>query len=140
LTRVGLFLSAIGCAALTVGCRSSRAELLTAEDSQVRLRAIQTRAFDTTDRNGTLRAVMATLQDLGFVLDDADEVLGTVSATRLDRSMVRMTVTVRPLGASQMLIRASAQYNLRAIADPEPYQRFFDALGKAMFLAAHNVD
>ena len=122
------------------GCQSSKAQLLAAESSQVRLRSIQTRAFDTADKNATLRAVMATLQDLGFVLDDADDVLGTVSATKLDRYAVRMTVSVRPRGTAQLLVRASAQYNLRAIEEPEPYQQFFNALGKAMFLAANQVD
>ncbi len=121
-------------------CRSSRAQLLAADQSQVRLRSIQTRVFDTTDKRTTLRTIMATLQDLGFVIDDADDVLGTVSATKLDRYRMRMTVSVRPRGETQMLVRANAQYNLRAVEDPEPYQQFFDALSKAMFLAAHDVD
>lgn len=133
--------AALGLVALAAGgCQSSKAQLLAADQSQVRLRSIQTRAFDTTDKSATLRAVMATLQDLGFVLDDADDVLGTVSATKLDRYAVRMTVSVRPRGETQLLVRASAQYNLRAIEEPGPYQQFFEALGKAMFLAANQVD
>ncbi|MFQ5415130.1 MAG: hypothetical protein ACE5E6_11800 [Phycisphaerae bacterium] len=122
------------------GCVSSTSRLLAADASQVRLRSIQTRAFDTTDKRGTLRTVMATLQDLGFVIDGADDVLGTVSATKLNRYALRMTVSVRPRGPTQMLVRANAQYNLRAVEDPEPYQQFFDAFSKAMFLAAHEVD
>jgi hypothetical protein len=38
------------------------------------------------------------------------------------------------------LVRASAQYQLQAVEDPEPYQQFFAALGRAMFLTAHAVD
>ena len=87
-----------------------------------------------------LRTVMATLQDLGFVIDNADETLGTVSATKLDRYALKMTVTIRPRGQTQMLVRASAQFQMRAVEDAEPYQQFFDALGKAMFLTAHEVD
>ena len=83
---------------------------------------------------------MATLQDLGFVIDDADDTLGTVSATKLDKYALRMTVSVRPRGTTQLLVRASAQYNLRAVEEPGPYQQFFDALGQAMFLAAQEVD
>lgn len=129
------------CSLLPVlSCQSSRKHLLAAEQSQVKLRAIQTRAFDTTDREATLRTIMATLQDLGFVIDDADETLGIVSATKLDKYALRMTVTVRPRGATQLLVRANAQYNLRAVEDPEPYQQFFASLGKAMFLAANQVD
>ena len=125
---------------LVVGCQSSRKQLLATGESQVQLRSIQSRVFDTTDRQKMLRTVMATLQDLGFVIDNADETLGTVSATKLDRYALRMTVTIRPRGQTQMLVRASAQYQRRAVEDPEPYQQFFDALGKAMFLTAHAVD
>lgn len=125
---------------LIVGCQSSKKQLLATGESQVQLRSIQSRVFDTTDREKMLRTVMATLQDLGFVINNADETLGTVSATKLDRYALRMTVTIRPRGNTQMLVRASAQYQRRAVEDPEPYQQFFDALGKAMFLTAHAVD
>lgn len=122
------------------GCASSRAQLLAADESQVHLRSIQTRAFDTTDRLAMLRSVMATLQDLDFVIDHADDVLGTVTATKLDRYRLRMTVTVRPRGATQLLVRATAQYNLRPVEDPAPYQQFFAALSRGIFLEAHQVD
>lgn len=123
------------------GCQTtSSSQLLKADQSQVQTRNIQTRAFDTTDKNKTLRTVISTLQDLGFVVDKADEVLGSVSATKLDGYQLRMTVTVRPRGQTQLLVRANAQYNLTAVEDPEIYQDFFTSLGKSMFLAAHNVD
>ncbi len=141
MTRRVVFRVFLGLAGgLSVGCESSKSQLLKADESAVKLRSIQTRAFDTTDHKATLRTVMATLQDLGFVLDNADDVLGTVSATKLERYALRMTVSVRPRGETQLLVRANAQYNLRAVEDPQPYQQFFDALGKAMFLAAHQVD
>ena len=47
---------------------------------------------------------------------------------------------VRPRGETQTLVRANAQYELRAVEDPEPYQQFFTSLEKAMFLTAHAVD
>ena len=123
------------------GCQiSSSSQLLKTNESQVQTRSIQTRAFDTTDKNKTLRAVIATLQDLGFVIDKADEILGSVSATKLDGYHFRMTATVRPRGQTQLLVRANAQYNLTAINDPEIYQDFFTSLGKSMFLTAHNVE
>ncbi|MDX1527307.1 MAG: hypothetical protein R3337_01695 [Gammaproteobacteria bacterium] len=131
---------AFGLAGLT-GCQTtSSSQLLRANESQVQTRNIQTRAFDTTDRNQTLRTVIATLQDLGFVIDKADEVLGTVSATKLDGYQLRMTVTVRPRGQTQLLVRANAQYKLKAVNDPVIYQDFFVSLEKSMFLTAHAVD
>lgn len=118
----------------------SRQQILATGQSAVQLRSYQSRAFDTTDRAKTLRTVIATLQDLGFVIDKADANLGTVSATKLDRYALRMTVTVRERGSTQTLVRANAQYNVTAVEDPKPYQQFFEALQKAMFLTAHEVD
>lgn len=118
----------------------SRQQVLLTDRSQVELRAIQTRAFDTTDKNQTIRTVIATLQDLGFVIDKADEQLGAVSATKLSGYAMRITITVRPRGATQTAVRASGQYNLVAVSDAEPYQQFFAALEKAMFLTANQVD
>ncbi len=127
---------------MLTGCQSnsSKDQLLSTDKSQVELRQIQTRAFDTTDSEKTLRNVMATLQDLGFVIDKADGTLGTVSATKLQGYALKMTVTVRSRGDKQMMVRANAQYQLKAVEDPEPYQNFFTALSKAMFLEAHQVD
>ena len=121
-------------------CQSQTSRILDSNESQVELRQIQTRAFDTTDSEKTLRTAMATLQDLGFVLDDADVELGTVSATKLDRYQLKMTVSVRPRNASQLLVRANAQYNITPVTEPEPYQQFFASLEKAMFLEAHDVE
>jgi hypothetical protein len=123
------------------GCQTdSRQQVLLTTKSQVELRAVQTRSFDTTDRNMTIRNVIATLQDLGFVIDKADENLGAVSGTKLAGYAMRMTVTVVPRGEKQTAVRASAQYNLNAVTEAEPYQQFFAALEKAMFLTANQVD
>ncbi len=118
----------------------SRKQVLATEKSQVALRSIQQRAFDTTDKETTLRTVISTLQDLGFVIDKADDVLGSVSGTKLNRYRLRITVTVRPRGQTQLLVRANAEYNLTAVEDPEPYQQFFTSLEKSMFLTAQQVD
>lgn len=128
-------------AILLAGCQTdSRQQILLTDRSQVELRAVQTRAFDTTDKNLTVRNVIATLQDLGFVIDKADETLGAVSGTKLQGYTMRITVTVRPRGQTQMAVRANAQYNLVAVSDASPYQQFFAALEKAMFLTANEVD
>lgn len=125
---------------LFIGCATTQQRLFDSESSQVQLRSIQTRAFDTTDKEKTLRTIMSTLQDLGFVIDKADAVLGTVSATKLKRYSLRMTVTVRPRGETQLLVRANAQYNLEPVTEPEPYRQFFTSLEKSMFLTAHQAD
>ena len=130
----------IAVVASLLGCVGAREQLLHTDTSQLELRSFQSRAFDTTDKDKTLRTVIATLQDLGFVIDKADNVLGSVSGTKLDRYALKMTVSVRERGTSQMLVRANAQYQLKAVENPEPYQQFFASLEKAMFLTAHQVD
>ena len=123
-----------------VSCAPSTKQVLATSESQLKLRAIQTRAFDTTDKEMMLRTVIATLQDLNFIIDKADDILGSVSGTKLDRYALRMTVTVRPRGETQLLVRANAQYEIHAVEDPEPYQQFFEALSKSVFLTAHQVE
>ena len=127
-------------AALLFGCASSLDQVMKTEQSAVQLRSYQERAFDTTDKEQTLRSVIATLQDLSFVLDKADLDLGVVSATKLSGYQMRITVIVRPRGSSQLIVRANAQIDDQAVVDPKPYQDFFTALEKAMFLTAHEVD
>ena len=134
------FAAAVMVAALAACQSDSKQQILATSQSAVQLRSYQARAFDTTDRAKTLRTVIATLQDLGFVIDKADATLGTVTATKLNKYQLRMTVTVRERGATQTLVRANAQYNIVAVEDPGPYQQFFDALQKSMFLTAHQVD
>lgn len=117
-------------------CANPQKDILKTTESQVKLRSIQTRVFDTTDRNHMLRTIIATMQDLGFVIDKADDELGAVSGTKRSGYALRMTVSIRPKGDSQMLVRSNVQYNLQLVEDPEPYQQFFAALYKALFLEA----
>lgn len=121
------------------GCENPPPQILTDEEGQAKLRSIRSRTFDTTDQVRTLRAAMATLQDLGFLIDDADHILGTISAIKRDHHPLRFTITVRPHSVTQMLVRADAHYNLKIIEEAEPYQQFFTALEKTMSLKAHQI-
>lgn len=115
------------------------------QKSQVALRAIQTKGFDTTNQEKTMRTIIATLQDLGFVINKADLELGTVSGTKLAGYAVQMTVSARPAG-KRTIVRANATFipvggqAPKSIEDPQPYQQFFAALEKSMFLTAHDVE
>lgn len=126
---------------LVNGCASTTQQVFTTEESQAKLRSVQTRAFDTNDKNKMMRNVISTLQDLDFVIDNADLLLGSVSATKFSNNQtVKANVTVRDRGEKQLLVRLNVQYGLKAIEDPEPYQDFFNSLGKSIFLTAHQID
>lgn len=154
----------------------SREQIWLSEESQVKLRSAQSRVFDTTNRVAVLEAVVATMQDLGFMVEVLDQDLGIVSAkkyvdlerpTFLDPSyllyrpdtlmiltrnvhswgpfyhrddLVRLTVTVRKRNESQLVVRASAQFYLRAVEDPAPYQKYFRALEQSLFLHGRTVE
>ena len=148
----------------------ARDQIWRADESQVMLRNAQSRVFETQDRARLLAAIVATMQDLGFMVEALDPELGIVSGTRFDPTegdgtfdptyhlyddqsllvltrtyrswgpfmhradLVRITVTVRRRNEKQLVVRANAQFYMRAVEQAEPYQRFFTALEQAMAL------
>lgn len=154
----------------------ARTQIWLSEDSQVKIRAAQSRVFDTTDRRRMLAAVISTMQDLDFMVEVLDEELGIVSGKKyveneriygvdlgyvlyrpdtllvLNRNartwgpfyhrnnLVRLTVTVRKRNESQLTVRAGAQFYLRAVEDPAPYQQFFRLLEQAVFVEGRVVE
>ena len=123
------------------GCATPPVRALEMNESQVQLRSMQTRAFDTTDKKTMMQTVISTMQDLDFVIDKADFMLGSVTGSKfLGQAVVTMTVIVRPRGEKQLLVRANAQYGIKSVEDPGTYQDFFTSLEKAIFLTAQQVD
>lgn len=148
----------------------ARDQIWRADESQVMLRNAQSRVFETQDRARLLAAIVATMQDLGFMVEALDPDLGIVSGVRFDPTegdgtfdptyhlyddqsllvltrtyrswgpfmhradLVRITVTVRRRNEKQLVVRANAQFYMRAVEQAEPYQRFFTALEQAMAL------
>lgn len=140
LALLALFLVLAGCAAPTAS--------VTAGGNQAELRHMQTREYQQLDRRSAMRSVIATLQDLGFVVDRAEYELGLMTATRFeersgpraDKHIVRVTVTVTERPGQRLSVRANARYAERAVEDPRAYRDFFAALDKALFLTANRVD
>jgi hypothetical protein len=88
--RKGLL--AFGCL-LVLGCSAYEArhearwnaedQIWLAEESQVKVRAAQSRVLETADRRRTLEAVVAAFQDIGCQVEVLDEELGIVSGSKL---------------------------------------------------------
>jgi hypothetical protein len=129
-----------------VACEHHQQKLVLSQKSPVELRAMQSRAFDTADRNKALRTVIATLQDLGYTIDKVESEAATVTGTKL--SVLRLTAAVYPRGEKQLIVRSNAQVKLHAgnltenqVDDPIFYQQlFFEPLAKAMFLTALQIE
>ena len=124
---------------LLAGCAITPADV-TGPGTQLETRQIQTREYDTLDKAMTMRSVIATLQDLGFTIDQADAELGTITATRLHEYTMRMTVTVVTREGDRISVRANARIGENSVTDAATYQDFFVVLDKAMFLTLHKVD
>ena len=80
---VPLFMLFQGCMSAGTAIQwNSRKQILDSEDSQVKMRTIQSQVFDTTDRAKILRAATATIQDLFFDITVLDEELFVVSGKK----------------------------------------------------------
>jgi hypothetical protein len=122
------------------GCATTTPSNVIGQGTQLETRQIQTRKYDTLDKQMTMRSVIATLQDLGFTIDQADLDLGTVTATRLHQYTMRMTVTIVEKSEDRISVRANARIGENSVQDAATYQDFFVVLDKAMFLTQNNVD
>ena len=113
-------------------------DILAPTEEQTKVRSYQTRTFDVAERQVAMRAVLGVLQDLGFIVERANEPLGLITAARFAEpnfsDVVAVTVTVRAVADGQTMIRLNAIHNNRPVVEPEPYQRFFAALEKSLFL------
>lgn len=122
---------------LLAACATTTQTALESKTSQVATRNYQTRSFETTDKLNVMNNIVATMQDLGFVIEKADKELGTISGFSFT-NQTTMTVSVRPQGKS-MIVRANASKGTSAITEPQAYQNFFNALSQSLFLTANEV-
>lgn len=133
---LGLCLALQGCVG---GPKKAPKELLSLTEAQMKIRSFQTRSFETSDSNKMLRAVVAALQDLGFIVERANGPMGLVTAGKFagggNRGFVELTVTVRAKGTTQMEVRVNAVHNTKPIEDPKIYQNFFSAVQRSLFLS-----
>lgn len=121
------------------GCQSLSERATNGGGSQLELRQIQTKEYSSITKTQALRASIATLQDLGFVIDKADYMLGSVTGTKLSHGVIKITIIVRNRG-DVVVVRANARQGKNSISQPEVYQSFFSALGKSIFLIKNGLN
>jgi len=135
ITRAGVALAAVLQVFALGGCDYGLRDFSRPPETQ-KLAGIRSRSFDTTDREKILRAAIATLLELGFIVDRADLEHPSVSGTKLDRYLLRWTVTVVPHDAARLTVRAQARYDVTPVLEAEPYEKFFAVLARALGLEA----
>lgn len=122
------------------GCASNNASYVVGtNESQLQMRNYQSRAFETNDKSLIMRAIISTMQDLGFIINQADDKIGTISGTSFSNLSV-LTITVRQINQDKIIVRAIAQHNRRLIEDPTVYNNFFISLSQSLFLEAHEIE
>lgn len=124
-------------AIMLAACATTNQVVLDSNSSQVAIRNYQTRSFDTADKVNVMNNIVATMQDLGFVIEKADKDIGTISGFSFT-NQTTMTVSVRVRG-NAILVRANASAGTKAITEPQAYQNFFNALSQSLFLTANEV-
>jgi hypothetical protein len=125
---------------ILIGCTPPNSHVTSCE-SQLAIRQIQTREYGSVTLSQAMRASIATLQDLDFILEKVDANIGTITASKFrDNLSVKMTVTVREKEDNGVLIRASATYGERALESPICYQDFFALFDTSLFLVKNKVD
>ncbi len=126
---------------LATGCAAApQKAIFDTDESQLELRSYQSRVFESTNEVDVMRDIIDTLQDLGFLVENADAGLGSVTGKRSRDGLVTLTVTVRPRGEDAVLVRANAQRGDQRIDDPEVYQTFFNSLQQSSFISAGRVN
>ena len=138
-TMVGRLLALVwGLAVVACAAPKPPLDLLAPTDAQMKLRSFQTRNFDVADRKQAIRGVIAALQDLGFIIERANEPLGLVTAARFAEpnyyDVLGITVTVRPQKSGSVMIRANAILNNKPLEDAKAYQNFFATLERSLFI------
>ena len=73
---------AVLAASAVSGCVNIPKDVLLLDAEAMKNRQIQTRVFETRDREAMLTSAAAVLQDLGFGVDDSDVDLGVISASK----------------------------------------------------------
>lgn len=139
MTNVRAIAAILVSALLAGGCTAPLDPALVRQH-QIQLQRMQTRIFDTNDKMAIARGVISALQDLNFIIAEADTARGTFSAKKFGDYPIEMTITIQPMTATHASVHVDARYNSKIIEDPATYQEFFSSLEKSLPVPARAVN
>lgn len=132
-------------AALLTGCATSDYDPhVAAVENQLKARSIQTRDVEAADYQSLMTAVISTLQDYHFRINDIDPELGTITAYQMTNfrsgsplaGNTALTVLIRQRGEKKFSVRMNMTTGLKVEDTPELYQQFFAALQRKLHYRA----
>lgn len=121
------------------GC-ASQIDPALVKQREALIQRMQSRVYEASDKKLVARGMISTLQDMNFVINEADAELGAISAKKFGDYPIELSVTIKPISNSLILVHGNAQYHLKTIEDPALYQQLFSSLEKSVSLVAHPID
>jgi hypothetical protein len=132
-----LIFSLVGCVA------NQEPPVVLSKKSAVKLRAMQSRTFETPDERKVFRAILAVMLDLGYAVTSLEPKAGTITGNKL--AQLNLTASISASDEKTTTVRANAVVKVNPqkltpphqVDLPEFYQkRFFEPLSQALFLDA----
>ena len=102
------------CLALPVNAKKTRSQDIITPMTQLEKRQFQTRTYDSTDKALVMKAMLNVLQDEGFIVNNANSLLGFISANKEfstnDKTIdfEREFGTKKQMGATVAVVEATA--------------------------------
>ena len=101
---------------------------------------MQTRVIETNDRSIVTRGMILALQDLNFIINQADAERGVISAKKFGEYPIELSVEIKPISESLVSVHGIARYHSKTIEDPALYDQIFSSLQKSVSRVVHPVD
>ncbi len=140
--------SAVGCANISGSAldnvrfqvaNANAAEIISRQrNSVLQNQSLTSRVFYVPDQSIVPAAIVSTLQDLGYFINDSNRT-GYVSGIRTLHTDDRVTVTFRSEDDDFVTVRANFSISLIDPNGAVQYQRFFSSLNKSIFLKINGL-
>jgi len=105
-----------------------------ATTNQLETRSYQTRDFSNVGHKQLMQAMVSTLQDYHFRIQEVDTELGTITAYQHTRKAGKtaLTIFIKARGENLHSVRINMLTGRKVLSEPEIYQKFFTAVRKQL--------